>query len=94
MEVLDMYAKNILHPIEEEIKKLRVCYYSKNIFKYPFKGLYKYWLDKYENLFFEKLNDFGKMIDEEYEFQKDIETIYKKNQVSLIFSQSGEADET
>ena len=64
MEVLDMYAKNILHPIEEEIKKLRVCYYSKNIFKYPFKGLYKYWLDKYENLFFEKLNDFGKMIDE------------------------------
>ncbi len=73
MEVLDMYAKNILHPIEEEIKKLRVCYYSKNIFKYPFKGLYKYWLDKYENLFFEKLNDFGKMIDEEYEFQKDIE---------------------
>ena len=38
MEVPDMYAKNILHPVEEEIKKLRVCYYSKNIFKYPFKG--------------------------------------------------------
>ena len=70
MEVLDMYAKNILHPIEEEIKKLRVCYYSKNIFKYPFKGLYKYWLDKYENLFFEKLNDFGKMIDENTSFKK------------------------
>ena len=73
MEVLDMYAKNILHPVEEEIKKLRVYYYSKNIFKYHFKELYKYWLDKYENLFFEKLNDFGKIIDEEYEFQKDIE---------------------
>ena len=31
--------------------------------------------DKYEKLFFEKLNDFGRIIDEEYKFQKDIEKI-------------------
>jgi hypothetical protein len=79
MEVLESYAKGIIHPIEDEIKKLKGCYYSKNIFKYPFKGLYKYWIEKYEKLLFEKLNDYEGLIDEEFKFQKEFEKKLKLN---------------
>ena len=33
MDILNLYCKIIIKPIEEERNKMRACYYSKNIFK-------------------------------------------------------------
>lgn len=65
MNTSKMYVTYVIKPIENNIKELEICYYSKNILKYPHKRLYKKYLDLYSNLLQEKLKYLEVLIEEE-----------------------------
>lgn len=65
MNTPQMYVTYVIKPIEENIKELQVCYYSKNIFKYPHKKLYKKYINLYSELLQKKLKYLEKLIEEE-----------------------------
>ncbi len=70
MNIPKMYVTYIIKPIEDNIKELQGYYYSKNIFKYPHKRMYKKYIDIYSKLLQEKLKYLEKLIDEELEFHE------------------------
>ncbi len=65
MNIPKMYVNYIIKPIENNLKELQACYYSKNIFKYPHKKLYKKYISIYSELLQEKLKYLEILIEEE-----------------------------
>lgn len=65
MSTPQMYVIYVIRPIEENIRELQFYYYSKNIFKYPNKKLYKKYIDLYSKLLQEKLKYLEILIEEE-----------------------------
>lgn len=72
MKPLEMYVTYVITPIENNIKELQACYYSKNILKYPHKKLYKKYMNEYTKLLQEKLKHLEQMMDEEEKFRKNL----------------------
>lgn len=72
MYSIDCYNKLILERIENELKELYACYYSKNIFRRLYKEKYKKLIDEYEKLYMNNLKVFGELIKEEYVFNNNI----------------------
>ena len=64
MDILNLYCKIIIKPIEEERNKMRACYYSKNIFKRLNRKIYKEFMDKYDELLLEKYKKVGELIND------------------------------
>lgn len=71
-DILILYIKHILEVIENEIKKQRKKIGKKWVFSSKTDRDH---LKKLEDLLFEKLNVFGKMIEEEVEFNESITKI-------------------
>lgn len=72
MNVLEMYVTYVIEPIEKNIQELQVCYYSKNIFKYPYKWIYKKYINQYSQLLHEKLKYLERLMEEEHQFNEKI----------------------
>ncbi len=70
MNAPKMYVTYVIKPIEDNIKELQACYYSKNILKYPHKKLYKKYIDIYSELLQQKLKHLETLIEEEVNFSK------------------------
>lgn len=72
MNYLDLYCKNVIKPIEDEVKRLRVKVYSKNIFDLLVRPLYKEYLEKNETFLFKCYEKLGTWIQDEADFQKEL----------------------
>lgn len=70
MNTPKMYVTYVIKPIEDNIKELQACYYSKNILKYPHKKLYKKYIDIYSELLQQKLKHLETLIEEEVNLVK------------------------
>lgn len=73
MNTPQMYVTYVIKPIEDNIKELQVCYYSKNILKYPHKKLYKKYINLYSELLQEKLKHLEILMEEEISFHRNIQ---------------------
>ena len=72
MNHIELYCKNVITPIEEQVKDLRRKVYSKNIFDFLMRSTYKEYLDKTEELLFSCYQKLGEYINDEISFQKEL----------------------
>lgn len=62
MDIVQSYINVVIKPIEEARNNIRACYYSKSIFKYLNRKVYKEYLDKYDKLLLEKCEILAQII--------------------------------
>lgn len=68
LDIINFYYNNVISPIECERNRLLRKVYSKNVFNILCSPLYKTYLDKTEELLFEKYKKLENIIKEETEF--------------------------
>ena len=64
MNILECYQKYILLPIENNLKELYAKYYNRKLF--ILKKFYKKLIDEYQQIYYDKLKEYDKLIMEYY----------------------------
>lgn len=74
LDIVNLYCKMVIQPIEEERNRIRRKYLSRNIFDFFCRRLYEEYLDKYNTMLQEKYIYLEKLVKEEHEFWAELKT--------------------
>ena len=77
IDIASMYCSFVIKPIEDYVKELHVKICSRNIFDILSRGLYKEYLEKAENLLFTSYKRLEIIIQEEIDFNNEIQAKIK-----------------
>ena len=72
IDIVGFYCDLVLKPTEDYVEELRAKVCSKNFFDWLSRGLYKEYLEKAEELLYERYTKLGVIIQEEIEFDNEI----------------------
>lgn len=79
MNYLDVYCENVIKPIEEEVKRLKFKIHSYNILDLLVRPLYKEYFEKNKNVLLKCYEKLDTWIQEEVDFQKELNDNFNLN---------------
>jgi len=75
LDIVRIYCDLVIKPTEEARNEMRAKVYSRNFFDWLSRGLYKEYLEKYNEMLFKQYKKLNKLIEEEKIFYQTLKGV-------------------